>query len=180
MSDAERWDLKHTAAEGTPLQAADGFLVSVLDALELPAGTRALDLAAGRGRQTRELVRRGFDVEAWDVSPRGLEQLQTNVPGAAVRCVDLSTRPRPAGLFDLVVIVDFLDRELLADLQRLVVPGGHVVATTFTLDRIGARPSAAFCLKPGELEFGLPGFERAHSMETNGRAGWSGRRVLNA
>jgi hypothetical protein len=56
MSDAERWDVKHTAAAGTPLQAPDAFLVSVLDELELlqanaaEAGVRAVDSMETEGR----------------------------------------------------------------------------------------------------------------------------------
>jgi len=178
-SEQERWDAKHTAAAAQGLQPPNTFLVRVLDELGLPEGTRALDLAAGRGRQSVELLRRGFDVEAWDISPRGLELIESNVGEVRTRCVDLSARPLPACLFDLVVIVDFLDRDLHEELQQLVLPGGHAIVTTFTTQRSGQRPSAAYCLEPGELELGIAGFECVLAMETIGRAGWSGRRVLS-
>lgn len=176
----ERWDAKHAAASAEAVGAPDAFLVRALDELGLPKGTRAVDLAAGRGRQAAELVRRGFDVEAWDISPRGLELLAALVGEVRTECVDLSQRPLPVRLHDLAVIVDFLDRDLHEELQRLVVPGGHVIVTTFTIDRIGPRPSQAYCLKPRELELGIPGFELVNSMENEGRAGWCGRRVLSA
>ena len=176
-TDRERWDAKYEAARDRPLDPPDDFVVHALDRLELdgvPLGT-AVDVAAGRGRHALELARRGWRATAWDVSPVGLAALEraADDSGRAVttRAIDLLGTDLPAGeSFDLVVIVNFLDRPLLDRLDQLVRPAGHALVTTFTTERPGTRPPLDFCLEPGELERRF-GSAVVLSREQDGRAG---------
>lgn len=43
-----------------------------LRALDLPAGSRVLDLACGKGRHSRYLAERGYDVTGLDISPQSI------------------------------------------------------------------------------------------------------------
>lgn len=179
--DRERWDVRHATASATPHTAPDSFFLAALAVLEEAAPHTAVDLAAGRGRHALELARRGLVTEAWDVSPVALAALSDAAAASdlsvVTREVDLSSDPpESAQSFDLVVVVDFLDRDLLARLRHLVSPGGHALVTTFTTDRAGDHPSARWCLDPGELAAGLGGFERVMYTEHAGRAGLLARR----
>jgi SAM-dependent methyltransferase len=189
MGDRERWDRRWEARArgGEPAadREPDPFVVEVLARLGPGAGRRAVDLAAGAGRHTLLLARRGWHASAWDVSPRALEALAEAAARAGLdverRAVDLTggLASDEGGVFDLAVVVDFLDRGLLRDLARLVQAGGHALVATFTIDRPGEHPRLAYCLERGELARGLPGFETLESWERGGRAGLLARRAVD-
>lgn len=174
-NDRERWDERH--GRGGPLPPPDPFVLEALDLLGPGDGRRALDLAGGRGRHARELLERGWAVELVDVSPVALDRAREELGPALVRTeLDLSgeagaQRALGLGPADLVLVVDFLERPLLRLAHRLLVPGGSLLACTFTTEREGEHPSARFCLEPGELPGlvanGVPRLQR----EGGGRAG---------
>lgn len=184
MGDRERWDSRHAAARREALAPPEPFVLDVLEALGEAEGRRALDLAAGAGRHALELSRRGYRVEAWDLSPVALEDLARRAGNEglvlATRVIDLSGGVAGGDAhrsFDLVLAVNFLDRALLAQIHRLVVLGGCVVVSTFTVDRPGEHPRSEWCLQRGELARGLPGLETIRVEEVAGRASLLGRAV---
>lgn len=181
--DRERWDERHLSALGREPEDPDPFAASALERLPTPAEGAALDLACGTGRHALELARRGWLVAAWDVSPVALEILRKRASMrrllVATREVDLTgahpLRP-PRVPFDLVLVVDYLERSLLPGLAELVRPGGHLVYATFTSDHPGEHPSRRFRLERGELARGVPGFTTLWQEEAGGRAGLVARR----
>jgi SAM-dependent methyltransferase len=179
MSDAEKWDERYRSALGDRVREPDPFVVEALEQLGPGAGRHALDLASGTGRHALLLARRGYRVSAWDVSSVALDRLRERAADQATpietRCVDL-TEDLPAGpAIELVVVVDYLDRELLAALASRLAPGGHAIVATFTEDFPEAHPSARHRLARGELARGLPGLETLVAREQGGRAGLLGR-----
>lgn len=184
MEDRERWDAKYAAAEGPARDEPDAFVVRALERLGPPPrdARRALDLAAGLGRHAILAARRGWDVTAWDVSPVGLERLRQRAAAdgveVATSAVDVLATPRPdlGEPFDLVICVLFLDRDLLARLHELVVPGGHLVFATATVDLPGDKPPKRYRLERGELAQGVAGFDLVEHVESDGRAGVLARR----
>jgi SAM-dependent methyltransferase len=179
--DREIWDERWRAAGAAA--PVDPFVERALERLGGAAGRSALDLAAGAGRHALRLAELGWRTFAWDVSPAGLARLAES---ARLRGLVLATRAvdlLPAGAcrldarFDLVVVVDFLDRPLFQRLGELVAPRGHLVLCTFTEAWPGARPPARFRLAPGELAQGVAGFSCIEQVETGGRAGFLGVRA---
>jgi SAM-dependent methyltransferase len=90
-------------------------LVRALDHFESRGGSEsgggsALDLACGEGRDTRELLRRGWRVTAVDSHPLGLELLRSSIAfeqqdrltTLCMRMEDLPRSPLASGRFDLV------------------------------------------------------------------------------
>lgn len=140
------------------------FLESVTPAL--PRG-RALDLAAGSGRDAVWLGLHGWRSEAWDHDPVALERARAlarteGVP-LATRVVELEGDPPEDGhgTWDVVVVVRFLHRPLLPWIERALAPGGALVYETFRTgqERYGRPKSARFLLEPGELRTAFPGLE---------------------
>ena len=132
-------------------------------------------------RHALELARRGWEAEAWDVSDEALTRVTASAREEAlavsVRRVDLDA-PLPReelGVWDLALVVNFLDRSLFERASQLLRPGGVLLIATFTTDREGEHPSARWCLEPRELSADRPGFETLESREAGGRAGWLGR-----
>ena len=179
--DRERWDAKHRGKLGRLESAPDAFVIAGLEELGPGAGRRALDLAAGSGRHALELARRGWRTSAWDVSAVGLELLQERARAGGlsvqVECLDVLPLRSAREPFELILCSDFLDRELWQSLAQWLVPGGHALLATFSLDWPGARPPERFRLGPGELERGLPGLQTLRTHEAGGRAGILARRT---
>jgi SAM-dependent methyltransferase len=117
---------------GNPLISVEQPVVwGLLDAL--PVG-RALDAACGTGRHAAHLVERGHDVVGVDGSPEMLELARARVPRARFFEGDLRDFPVDDGEFDLAVCalaLAHLDdlRPPVAELARVVRPGGHVVVS---------------------------------------------------
>lgn len=103
-------------------------------------GHRALDVGAGTGAATRELLRRGCGVTAVDSSPSMLAELARQTDGRVPTLVgDIRDLPLADAEYDVTVAAFVLNH--LADavggvreLARVTKPGGRVVATTFGSD----------------------------------------------
>ena len=160
-NDRDRWNAKH--ADARDEQAPNPRLIAALEGDLLRRG-QALDLACGRGRHANPLARAGFEVLAVDLSDVGLDRLAgaAESEGLPVRTLqrDLETEGLPPGEFDLVVVHDYLARELFPALRASVAPGGAIFYETFTwrhAEATGFR--RAFCLEDGELLAAFEGFE---------------------
>src|SRR5688500_2692681 len=114
--------------------------------LPVRPGDRALDLGCGSGRHAFELYRRGAAVIALDQDVGGLEQVAdmlTATPAegqapsgahAEVMKGDALALPYDDDWFDTVVAAEVLehipdDEQAIAEIARVVKPGGHVAVT---------------------------------------------------
>ena len=120
---------------------------------------RALDLAAGQGRNALYLAREGFEVEGWDRDEQGLEALSAKARACGLsirtRVVDLEREPSiPVETFDLVVVFYYLQRDLIPSIIQSLRPGGIVVYETFLIDnhvRFNHPRHREFSLEHNEL-----------------------------
>lgn len=123
------------------------------------AHRRAIDLAAGSGRDAVYLALRGLDVEAVDILPDALERARDLASRYAAtlrtHVVDLEKAGLPdRDVYDLVVIFNYLQRSLFDDIRRAIRPGGFAVIETFLVaqrERFGKPSRDAHLLQPGEL-----------------------------
>lgn len=101
------------------------------------AGRRVLDAGCGPGAYAQWLLERGAQVQAIDASPRMVEHARRRTGGRAeVRVADLA-RPLDFladGSIDVVLSALVLEyvrdwRATLAEFHRVLVPGGHLVAS---------------------------------------------------
>ncbi len=122
-------------------------------------GGRALDVACGRGRHTLWLARLGYQVDAVDISYEGLRDLARRVEAEGladrVRLIqaDLEVwRPDP-NAYDLILVVRYLNRDLIASFWDALKPGGLVLYRTFNTDWAKLRSDfqRGFLLQPGEF-----------------------------
>ena len=147
-----RWNARYLGGD-----APSGPSPVVLPLLEdLPAG-RALDVAGGAGRHAIWLAQRGWDVLLVDAAEVGLRLAGRRAHEAQVTLRvlqrDLAADPLPTGPFDLVVVVAFLDHDVLDAVPEVLAPGGRLVfvhPTTTNLERHD-RPPRRFLLEPGEM-----------------------------
>lgn len=148
------------------------WLVEHEPLLRALAPGRALDVACGNGRNALHLARLGFEVDAVDVSDFAIERLreaaeQRELPIDA-RVVDLELDPLPQSAYDVVIDVDYLQRDLFAALEAALRPGGVLVFETFArphLDELDQRMNPAYVLAPNELLRAFPSLVVKHYHE---------------
>lgn len=113
----------------------------------LPAdGGHVLDVATGTGLVAAELLRRGFRVTGLDQSPEMLARARARL-GERVPLVEASAEavPFPDACFDhltFTYLLRYVDdpAATLAELARVVRPGGTVTSLEFGVPRGLARP----------------------------------------
>jgi SAM-dependent methyltransferase len=99
--------------------------------VELASGKNALDIAAGNGRNAIFMARRGFVVDAVDISDTGLAQFAGKHPGINPICADLDEFDIPANRYDLIVNIRYLNRRLFPYIRAGLAPGGVLIFETF-------------------------------------------------
>jgi ubiquinone/menaquinone biosynthesis C-methylase UbiE len=110
------------------------------------AGQKVLDVGAGTGALTAELVRRGADAAAADPSPSFVEALERKLPDIDVRAAPAEHLPWPDESFDAALaqlVLTFMNDAPagVAEMRRVVRPGGVVAACMW--DRHGMDMLAA-------------------------------------
>jgi SAM-dependent methyltransferase len=122
-------------------------------------GGRVLDLAAGSGRHSVYLAKLGFSVLAVDQGTEALELLLQSNPGLAIEIAQLdlegSTWPLAdrSGVFDAVMVTNYLYRPYLDLLPDLLAEGGILIYETFADGNaaFGKPSNPDFLLQTGEL-----------------------------
>jgi tellurite methyltransferase len=155
----ERWNRRWSERGVDPLgRPPSGWLAENRWLLLQPAGRRALDVACGDGRNAVYLAGLGFSVDAIDISDVAIGGLgvAARAAGLAIdaRRVDLGQAPLPVARYDVVVTINYLQRDLFPALAAALLPGGILIAETFTrahVTTLGGRLSEQFLLGPGEL-----------------------------
>lgn len=155
----ERSRLAHQIQGAEPTPAM--FLTQQLH--RLPKG-KALDVAAGSGRNALYLASQGFQIDAIDRDEQALAQLaamakQRNLPHLTVHTVDLeratAERPEfPKQEYDVIVVFFYLHRALFPALIESLKPNGVLIYETFTIDnhvRHHHPRRSEFCLAHNEL-----------------------------
>lgn len=152
-SDLERWNRKFSGREAGASPQPDEILT---DCRYLPAHGTALDVASGSGQNAVWLAQRGLRVTAIDGSIEGMRLALALARrcGVGIDAVvaDLDRYPL-AGRFDLIIVMNYLNRPLYRILGNHLLPGGVLIAKTFNRDFLERRPGfrADYVLGPGEL-----------------------------
>ena len=107
---------------------------ALLDAAEVEANTRLLDIGTGPGVVAKAAVARGAQVTAVDAEPSMVKAAARNVPGLDVRVAVLPDLPLNDGQFDAVTgnfVINALGdpATALAELARVLRQGGRVALT---------------------------------------------------
>lgn len=163
--DRERWNRKFAGSDYIYGTEPSRFLAD--NVALLPASGRALDVAAGEGRNAVYLARLGLEVDAVDISEVGLDKARRLADEAGVTIstivADLKDYIPERNQYDVVVVINFLQRDLIDDLKAALKPGGILVYETYTAAQLeipGAhRLRREYLLEPGELRSMFGGFE---------------------
>lgn len=155
-SDKERWDERFKGKEFAFGKDPNPFLKKYIR--HLPKG-KALDLAAGEGRNAVFLARKGFDVDAVDISEKGLNKAKKLAKEIGVKIhtslADLENYKTEKNRYDLIANFYFLSRSLIPKIKKGLKKGGKVIFETYILEHrnISAEgpKDPKYFLKPNEL-----------------------------
>ncbi len=150
----ERWDEKYRSGSYAGRRHPTALLVEHLP--QTPG--RALDVACGAGRNSLFLAARGWRVDGIDISPVGLARARERADeeGLDVRWIEADLDDPdalPPGPYDLIVMVRFVNRDLLPHLLARLAPGGILLVEQHLQsaeDVIGPKRSR-FRLRHNEL-----------------------------
>jgi len=171
--DREKWNARYRdgayAERAHPSRLIERWVPRVRALLEADAPDnhpRALDVACGAGRNALWLAEAGFEVDAVDISEAGLERARASAAARGVgvdwHCLDLEAGlPAGFGEYDLIVVIRYLNRDLLRELAARLRPGGFLLCEIhMATDAAVIGPtSAEFRIAPGELRQLLNGLE---------------------
>ncbi|MGW3958210.1 class I SAM-dependent methyltransferase [Amycolatopsis sp. NPDC005003] len=159
--DALGTDYEHAFRTATGQRAA---LTDLLDAL--PPEAKVLDLGAGTGRPTAELlVAAGHDVTGYDVAPAMVEIARSQVPAARFELGDMRELSFEDGTWDAITAFFSMlqlpraeQETMIGRIARWLKPGGLLVFATVPADVDGVdivfmgHPVRAYSFATGPLE----------------------------
>ena len=155
-ADQKRWDKRFGRKEFAFGKEPNPFLKRYIRLL--PKG-KALDIAAGEGRNAVFLAQQGFEVDAVDISEKGLKKAQKLAREKGVKIntflIDLDQYQIEKERYDLIANFYFLRRRLIPRIKQGLKKGGRVIFQTYLLEhrklRTGGPKQAKYFLKPNEL-----------------------------
>jgi SAM-dependent methyltransferase len=115
------------------------FVSALLQAADVHAGTRLLDVACGPGFVSEAAAERGAEPTGVDVAQAMLDQARQRCPRLTFTEGDAQALPFPDAAFDSVTmnfgILHLAQPELaLAEARRVLVPGGHFAFTSWVAE----------------------------------------------
>ncbi len=177
----QKWDQRYATFDLQTRSQPTPFVKRCL--LQLPGKGRALDLAAGAGRHTLALAQHGLQVDAIDISCRGLRLARQRVLEAQIServqfiVADIERTWLPHRQYEVILVSFFLHRPLLSLIKKRLIPGGWLIYQTFTVEQMAAPgrhcPSRReFLLEHSELKEAFADFDTLFYNEGdyNGRA----------
>ena len=135
----DKWDKIYKQQEKKP----SACLVLQYNQHLLPEHGDAVDIACGLGGNATLLAKAGLNVQAWDISPIAIQQLQQQINkddltiSASVRNMDNVILKENS--VDVIVVSYFLDRNLCPELVRALRPGGLLFYQTYCQQRVNQQ-----------------------------------------
>lgn len=144
--DRERWNKKYS--EG--FKGEDKPSKLLIDFIGFATKGRALDIAAGLGRNSFFMAENGFFVDAVDISDIAIERLKNLHSNINPIHQDIRLfRPNPDS-YDLIVNINFLDRNFFPYIKESLKESGILIFETF-LEGSNFKTSKDFLARKNEL-----------------------------
>jgi len=156
-SDRIQWDRRYRAGSYAGREHPTQLLAEWEP--QLPRG-RALDVACGAGRNSLFLAGTGRQVDAVDISPAGLERASQSAAlrGLEIRWIEADLEEGagetlPAGPYDLIVQVRYVNRNLLPRLLVRLGCGGVLLCEQHldSMEEVVGPENPAYRMRHNEL-----------------------------
>jgi SAM-dependent methyltransferase len=148
--DKERWNKKYLEGK-FPLDKPASIVTKYY---KLAKTGKALDIAAGLGRNSLFLAEKGFKVDAVDISDVAVEKLSKLHPNINAIQADLDTYKIPENEYDLIININFLSRRLFPYVKEGLKKDGILIFQTFLEEKepdLAVPSNRDFLLRKNEL-----------------------------
>lgn len=152
MEDRERWNIKH---QTMPMPTNPSKIIEKY--ISYANVGQALDIACGTGRNTLFITKRGFVVDAVDVSDYALSQIPSS-PSIHTIHTDLEAFDFHPNKYDLICNINFLDRRIFPKIKDSLAPKGILIFETFIIAH-----GEQYC-QPGNIDYVLRQNELLHAF----------------
>lgn len=154
MTGINKWQATYAQADITTPATPAWVLQNHADLL--PFSGKALDFAGGLAGNGRFLAKSGLTALSWDFSKNACSIVNqwANINKAKLKAEvkDLTNPANLEGKFDVLVISNYLDREIFPQLENLLKPRGLIFAQTFLAPAQENAPSNPdFYVSSGEF-----------------------------
>lgn len=164
QADRDKWNQRYRDGAYVARKHPSALLAEWLPRLTPPGRTpRALDIAAGSGRNALYLARQGWKVWAVDISDVALWQLRAAADdeNLDITCIEQDLEVddlrfdaiAAEGTLDLAIVIRYTNLPLVGRLPEVLAPGGHLlVESHLVTDADVVGPSdRRFRVAPGTL-----------------------------
>lgn len=177
QTDKEKWDARYRDGAYGARVHPSALLADWVDRLEVAgAAPRAIDIACGAGRNALFLARRGWHVDAVDISLVALGRLRAaaKAEDLPIICVERDLEPTSDALngigdgkHSLALLIRYTDMPLVEALPRALAPGGYLIAEMHlrTDVPVAGPRSPRFRVAPGALRRAAAAFELLYYHE---------------
>ncbi|MDC1123024.1 class I SAM-dependent methyltransferase [Nitrospinaceae bacterium] len=136
LKDKEKWDAKYGDGDRISVKVPSDWLKTHTGLLS--GKGKALDIAAGEGRNSIFAASLGYEVVSMDISEVALSKARTLASKNNVKITtlsaDLDNNSLPENEYDLVLCFNFLERNLFPEIHNTLKKGGILFYETFTVD----------------------------------------------
>ena len=169
-SDRTRWNQRYREGAYVARQHPTNLLEAWLKRLP---HSHALDIACGNGRNSRFIAQSAEQVIGIDISDIAIAQaheLSSDLENVHFLIADLDIGLPLSQAFDLIVLVRFVNLELIQQLQEFLVPGGAVLVEEHLqwddpdIELAGPK-NPNYRVASGALAKALSSLEALHSFE---------------
>lgn len=155
--DRRQWDQLYSTQDYVFGKEAAQYLKQKLPELKLG---QALDIAMGEGRNAVYLAKKGFQVTGVDLSEVAIRKakLLARDQGVQMRTLvaDLNQYQIAPASYELIVVIQYLQRSLIPQIKAGLKRGGMVVFENPTVEELARNPNRNlrrdFLLEKGELK----------------------------
>ncbi len=153
IKDQIKWDKKY---KETPILLEKRDVGNKLkEAIKYSKVGLCLDVACGAGKNSIFLAENNFEVESLDISKVALDVLKEhNYPNITTVLKDLDGFEPEENKYDLIVMTNFLDREMIPKLAKGLTSNGILFIETYMNHETNTKKSSNsnYLLKEGELK----------------------------
>lgn len=170
LAERDKWNARYAAGAYADREHPTQLLV---DWLQRARKGRALDVACGAGRNAIYLAQNEYTVDAVDISGIALDRASRRAQALSLPInwiegdLDLGEQAIPARLYELIILVRYVDARLYELLPAHLAPGGILISEQhLRTDEVVIGPkSPEFRLRAGELRSATANLNLIHFFE---------------
>ncbi len=170
-----RWDQFYEKKKGYAFgkKPAAVLMKHIKEIKKIKPDGKVLDIAMGEGRNAVYMASQGYDVEGVDISRIAIKRAKQLADEKKVKIktiiADLSKYEVPEDSYDIIMVVNYLQRSLTPQIIKGLKKGGLVIFENYTMEHLkyDKTYNRDYLLEKGELKTMFPDFKIVYYGEVD-------------